>query len=126
MRSSIRGYTVLDESNLIVEGSRRRHYHIALARSARGLIRSHTISFDSATNRICASFGEIRYGDGFLDGGINTGRARIEFIRELNTDEHEDLLIKYGKMEPEIRKTPAPRDVGGAEVEELDPAAESN
>ena len=48
----------------------------------------------------------------------------IRSIRELSADEHEDLLIRYGKKEPEIEHTPAPREVKGAEVEELDPAAQ--
>jgi len=48
---------------------------------------------------------------------------RIESIRELTPEDHEYLLIQYGKKEPEIKQTPAPQEVKGAEVEELDPAA---
>jgi hypothetical protein len=48
---------------------------------------------------------------------------RIASIRELSPEEHEHLLIQFGKKEPEIEQTPAPREVKGAEVEELDPAA---
>jgi len=44
-------------------------------------------------------------------------------IRELSPEEHEGLLIQYGKKEPEIEHTPPPQDVEGAEVEELDTAA---
>jgi hypothetical protein len=32
-------------------------------------------------------------------------------------------LIQYGKKEPEIKQAPVPREVKGAEVEELDSAA---
>ncbi len=48
---------------------------------------------------------------------------RIASIRELSQEDHEYLLIQYGKKKPEIEQTPAPSDVKGAEVEELDTAA---
>lgn len=127
-RASIRGYSVLDESNLIVEGSSRRNYHVTLSRRAIGLRSSHAISFDSATSRICAPFSELIYGGriggGF--GGIDGGKVRIATIRQLSPEEHEELLIRYGKKEPEIEQAPVPAEVNGAEVEELDPAADGN
>ena len=51
-RSSIRGYSVLDESNLIVEGSGRRKYHVVLQRRAYGLSSTWGITFDSPTGRV--------------------------------------------------------------------------
>jgi len=48
---------------------------------------------------------------------------RIESIRELTPEDQEYLLIQFGKKEPEIKQTPVPREVEGADVEELDPAA---
>ena len=53
----------------------------------------------------------------------NFGAIRIESIRELTEAEEEHLLIRFGKKEPEIKQTPAPQEVEGAEVEELDEAA---
>jgi hypothetical protein len=50
----------------------------------------------------------------------------IQSLRQLSTEEHEDLLIRFGKKEPEIKQAPAPREVDGAEVEELDPAAQGD
>ncbi len=120
-RTSIRGYSVLDDSNLIVESSGRRHYHLTLRRPARGLRSTHGISFDSSTGRVCARFSDLVF-----RGTLGPESVNIELIRELNEEQHEDLLIRYGKKEPEIKQTPVPRDVEGAEVEELDPAAESN
>jgi len=117
-RSSIRGYSVLDESNLIIEGSGRRKYHMTLRRRAYGLSSSWGIDFASPTGRVCAGFSEVLFDDNFHGGAI-----RIASIRELNSDEHEYLLIQFGKKEPEIKQTPVPKDVKGAEVEELDPAA---
>jgi uncharacterized protein DUF6491 len=117
-QSSIRGYTVLDESNLIVEASGRRNYHVVLLRRAFGLSSSWGIRFKSPTGRICSSFSEVMF-----DGHMANESIRIESIRELTPEDHEYLLIQFGKMEPEIEQTPAPREVKGAEVEELDPAA---
>jgi len=118
-QSSIRGYSVLDESNLIVSASGRRQYHVALQRRAYGLRSSWGIAFDSATSRICAPFSEVTF------RGHNQGDAiRIASIRELSPEEEEDLLIRYGKKEPEIERQPVPQEVPGAEVEELDPVAD--
>jgi hypothetical protein len=120
-RSSVRGYSVLDESNLIVEGSGRRNYHVALRRPARGLRSTNGIAFDAPTGRICARFADITF-----KGDMGLESIGIESLRELSTEEHEDLLIRFGKKEPEIKQTPAPREVKGAEVEELDPDAQGD
>jgi hypothetical protein len=48
-------------------------------------------------------------------GHFDGESIRITSIRE--------LTIRFGKKEPEIKQTPAPHEVEGAEVEELDPAA---
>lgn len=116
-RSSIRGYTVLDESNLIIEGSGHRKYHVALRRRAYGINSAWGITFDSPTNQVCAGFSEVVF-DGQMDGQS----IAIASIRELSPEDHEDLLIKFGKKRPEIEQTPAPAEVKGAEVEELDTA----
>jgi len=117
-QSSIRGYSVLDESNLIVSASGRRNYHVVLRRRAYGLSSSWGIRFDSPTGRICSSFSEV-----IFDGHMANESIRIASIRELTPEDHEHLLIRFGKKEPEFEQTPAPREVKGAEVEELDPAA---
>lgn len=115
---SIRGYRVLDEQNLIVDASGRRSYHVVLWRKAYGIRSSWGIAFNSASSRVCAGFSEVLF-RGHLDGES----IRITSIRELTPEEEEYLLIQFGKKEPEIKHTPAPEEVEGAEVEELDPAA---
>ena len=117
-QSSIRGYTVLDESNLIVSAAGRRTYHVVLRRRAYGLSSSWGIRFESPTGRICSSFSEV-----IFDGHLANESIRIASIRELTPEDHEYLMIQFGKKEPEFEQTPAPREVKGAEVEELDPAA---
>ncbi len=115
-RSSIRGYSVLDEANIIVEASGRRNYHVALRRRAYGLKSSWGISFESPTGRVCAGFSEVTF-----NGQGRADHVRITSIRALTPEDHEDLLIQYGKKEPEIEQTSVPQEVAGAEVEELDP-----
>ena len=114
---SIRGYRVLDEQNLIIDASGRRSYHVVLWRRAHGIGSTWGIGFDSASSRVCAGFSEILF-RGHMDGES----IRITSIRELSPEEEEQLLVQFGKKEPEIKHTPAPEDVEGAEVEELDPA----
>jgi hypothetical protein len=112
---SIRGYTVLDERNLIVDAGRR-SYHLVLQRRAWGLKNSWRVGFDSTTGRVCAGFDELVF-ENHLDGES----IRIESIRLLTPEEEEHLLIRFGKREPEIEYTPPPQEVKGADVEELDP-----
>jgi hypothetical protein len=76
------------------------------------------IAIESSTGRACARFSEVTF-----KGTLGVESITIESIRELNPDEHDDLLIRFGKKEPEIKQAPAPREIDGAEVEELDPAA---
>jgi hypothetical protein len=116
-RSSIRGYSVLDESNLIIEGSGRRKYHVTLRQRAHGISSSWGITFDSRSSQVCAGFSEVVF-----DDHLNGQSIAIASIRELSPEDHEDLLIRFGKKKPEIEQTPAPAEVKGAEVEELDTA----
>jgi hypothetical protein len=117
-RSSIRGYSVLDESNLIIDASGRHEYHVVLYRRAIGIRSSWSISFDSRDGRICPGFSEV-----IFDGHLDNESIRISSIRRITPAEHDDLLIQFGLKEPEIQQTPAPNAVKGAEVAELDPAA---
>jgi len=117
-RSSIRGYSVLNESNLIIEGTGRSNYHVVLQRPARGIRSTWAIGFDSPSSRVCAGFSEV-----IFQGHMDNESIRIASIRKLIPEEHEYLLIQFGKKKPEIEQTPVPREVKGAEVEELDTAA---
>ncbi|MEL7186159.1 MAG: DUF6491 family protein [Pseudomonadota bacterium] len=118
--STVRGYTVLDEQNLIIDSSGRRKYHMVLQRRAWGLNSAWGIAFKSTTNNVCAGFDEVV----FRNHGDRVESIRIQSIRALSDEDHEDLLIQWGKKEPEIKQNPEPREVKGAEVEELDPAAD--
>ncbi len=112
---TIRDYRVLDESNLVVTASAKRKYHIELSRRAFGLRSSWHIGFTSPTSRICPGFSEVIVDDNFGPEAI-----RILSIRALSPEEHDDLLIRFGKKKPEIVEAPAGEEVDSAEVEELD------
>lgn len=114
-QGSIRDYTVLDDANLIVTGAGRRKYHMVLARRAFGLRSSWQIGFRDRTGRICGGFGEL-----IADDGFGPASFRIESIRQLDKLEEEELLIRFGKKEPEFVQPRQPEEVEGAEVEELD------
>jgi hypothetical protein len=116
---SIRGYKVLDETNLIVDGSARKTYHVRLQRRALGLDSSLGIVFDASGTRVCAGFSEVVY-RGHFD---NRERVRIESIRLLTPEEEKDLLIEFGRLEPEIEQMPEPGEVEGPDIEELDQGA---
>lgn len=117
-RSSIRGYNVLDESNLILESGPRRSYHVVLQRRAYGLRSSWNIGFKTATSRVCAGFSEIVF-----EGRLDNESIRIASIQELSPEAREDLEIQFGKRVPDVKIPPSPAEVNGAEVEELDPDA---
>ncbi len=114
-QGTIRDYRILDDANLIVTAMGNRKYHVALTRRVMGLRSSWQIGFATRTGRICGGFSDIVIGD-----NIGPNRIRIASIRRLNPDEHEELLIRYGKKKPEFEVSPVPEDVEGAEVEELD------
>jgi hypothetical protein len=105
----------LDDSNLIVTGAGRRKYHVRLSRRAFGLRSTWTIGFSSSTGLICGNTGELVFRDGF-----STETIRVASVRKVGPEEVDELLIRFGLIEPEIEQAPATEEVDGAEVEELD------
>lgn len=114
---SIRGYTVLDQSNLIITGAGRKKYLVTLQRRAYDLDSAWQIGFDTMGSQICAGFSSVVF-----DGGIDYESVRISSIRQLAPEEYDSVLIDYGRKEPEVQQAPAPKEIEGADVEELDPA----
>ena len=114
----IRGFRVLDEVNLIISGTIRRHYHVVLQRRAWGLKSSTPITLDSPTRSVCAGTGELLY----VENSGKLERIRIRQITELNNEQYEDLLVRWGLMKPKNETKPEPKEVEDAEVEEIDPA----
>lgn len=117
--SSIRDYTVLDESNLIVRESRSRAYHLELTRPLYGLRSSWQLGFRSPGGWICGGTSDIVADGAFGDSSFDR-TVRIRSIRRMTPEYEEDLLIRFGKKEPEIEQPRQPEAIEGAEVEELD------
>jgi len=115
-QSTIRDYQVLDEGNLIVTASARRNYHVVLRRRAFGLRSTWQVGFRSPMSRICSGTAELIFDDGFG----RTDGIQIASIRELSPEGVDELLIRFGKKDPEFEQAPVEADVPGAEVEELD------
>lgn len=113
---SIRDYRVLDDANLIVSGGGNRVYHVVLSRRAFGLRSTWRIGFESRSGQFCAGFSDVVI-DG---GGIGAERIPVRSIRKLSPEDHEALLIRFGKIEPEGEQAPDETEVDSAEVEELD------
>ena len=115
LEGTVRDYRVLDDSNLVVTASAKRKYPIELSRRAFGLNSSWNLGFRSVTGRICPGTSEI-----IVDTSLGLDAFRIHSIRAISAEEYDDLLVHFGKKEPEVTVTPESDDVSGAEVEELD------
>lgn len=122
---SIRDYTVLDDSNVIVTGPGSRKYLVGLGWPAFGLRSSWQIGFRSSGGQVCPGFSDLVIsGAGGASSFEPTERIRITSIRALTPEEHEQILVSFGKKKPAdgtlTEQTEPPAEVSGAEVEELD------
>lgn len=111
---TIRDYTPLDDRNLLIWGPARRAYHVTLFRPAFELRSSFQMSFSSRDDQLCP-YG----GDRVVFGDFNPDSIGIQSISRISDDQADELLIRYGRKEPEQQTAPEPADVKGAEVEEL-------
>jgi hypothetical protein len=72
------------------------------------------LGFDSRDDQLCP-FG----GDGIVVGSLHQESIGIQSISRVSEEQAEQLLIRYGRKEPAEQQAPPPKDVEGAEVEEL-------
>ena len=114
-KGSVRDYQVLDSRTLIFLASGNKAYLAQLARRVNDLATGYRLGLVSDTSRLCAGFGEV-----VVTNNFGTETVRITHIQLLTPDEHEEILIRFGKKEPDVVHTPEPEEVEGAEVEELD------
>lgn len=112
---TIRDYTPLDRSNLLIEGAGKRTYLVSLIHTSFELRSSYGIGFSSRDEWLCP-YG----GDEIVIESHSGERLRIRSISRLSDEQVEDVLIRYGKIEPSEEQNPVPaEEVQGAEVEEL-------
>ena len=111
---TIRDYTPLDDRNLLIWGPAKRAYHVTLFRPAFELRSSFQMSFSSRDDQLCP-YG----GDRIVFGDFNPDSIGIQSISRISAEQADELLIRFGRKEPEQQTAPEPADVAGAEVEEL-------
>ena len=111
---SVRDYRVLDNANLIVTAAARKKYHIVLSRQAMNLQSSRAIGFDTTTSRICSKFSYL-----IAEGSFGPEKIRIASVRYLTPEDENDLLVRFGKKEPDYEEPRQAEEVVGAEVEDL-------
>ena len=112
---TIRDYTELDKSNLLIDGGGRRTYLVTLLHPSIELRSSFGIGFSSRDQWLCPYGGD----EIVLQGAGNT-HVRIRSISRLSPQQVDDILVRYGKKEPGLEHDPVPaEEVEGAEVEEL-------
>jgi len=111
---TIRDYSPLDDRNLLIWGPARTAYHVTLFRPAFELRSSFQMSFSSRDDQLCP-YG----GDQVVFGSFTPDSIGIQSISRLSAEQADELLIRYGRKEPEQQTAPEPAEVKGAEVEEL-------
>lgn len=112
---TIRDYTPLDDRNLLVWGPAKRGYLVTLFRPAFDMRSSFRLGFSSRDDQLCP-YG----GDSLVFGDLASDTVRIQSISRVSEEQAEEILIRYGRKDRPESQTPAPADVKGAEVEELD------
>lgn len=115
LKGSVRDYQVLDDRTLVLKASRNKAYLVELSRRVFDLRSGYRLGLKSDTSRVCAGFDSV-----VVNAEFGPEAVRISHIRLLSPEEYEELLIRFGKKEPEVEHTPEPEEVEGAEVEELD------
>lgn len=115
---TIRDYTPLDRSSLIMEATGKRFYYVTLSGSAFELRSSFRIGVESRDEWLCPYGGDRLVMDG-LGSSANFGN-NIRGIDRITAEQAEDLLYRFGKKErPETEQAKPPPELGGAEVEEV-------
>lgn len=112
---TIRDYTPLDRSTLLMEGSGNRNYLVTLVSPSFELRSAFRLGFSSRDEWLCPYGGDRIV----FEGGMAGDDVMIRGISRVTSEQADELLIRYGKKEPDEQKDQAPPEVKGAEVEEL-------
>ena len=110
---SIRDYTPLDRRTLLIWGGSR-PYYVRLATPAREMEFGMSVAVHSRDDRLCP-YG----GDGLIFSHFNGRPITVRSISRISKEQAEDILVRYGKSKSAEPQTPAPKELEGAEVEEL-------
>jgi hypothetical protein len=99
---------------MLIKGSGNRSYLVTLMTPSVDMRSSIQLGFVSRDDSLCP-YG----GDRLIFGGLSNYDVSIRGISRLTSDQVEELLIRYGRKEPEEQQDQVPPEVKGAEVEEL-------
>ena len=111
---SIRDYTPLDDRTLLIWGGAKQPYFVRLSSPAWDMDHGMGLMFHSRDDNLCP-YG----GDGLIFSRMEQRPATIRSITRVTKEQAEDILVRYGKRDAAEPQTPAPKEVEGAEVEEL-------
>jgi len=112
---SIRDYRPLDDQTLLIWAVSRKLYLVRLMQRSMDMRSTIGMSVISRDEQLCP-YG----GDRLKFGTLDSFPANVRSIARITTDQAEQLLVRYGKKSGSEPPPPAPREVEGAEVEELD------
>jgi len=111
---TIRDYTPLDKSTLLMKGGGTQNYLVTLFSPSFELRSSFRLGFTSRDDWLCP-YG----GDRLVLGSFASDEVMIRGISRITPEQVDELLIRYGKKEPDEQQDQAPPELEGAEVEEL-------
>lgn len=109
---TIRDYTALDESNLLIHGTGKKSYFVTLVSPSWEMKSSIGMGFRSTSGQICP------YGrDRIVFKGLSQEEVRIRSISQVSADQAEQLLVRFGKTNAGVPQIPEPRPVEASEIE---------
>ena len=111
---SIRDYTPLDKRTLLIRESASRVYFVRLTTMAPEMDSGMSLATHSRDDRLCPYSG-----DGLIFSSFHPRPVTIRSISKITKEQEEDILVRYGKKDSDEPQTPEPKQVEGAEVEEL-------
>lgn len=111
---TIRDYTPLDESNLIIWAANRPYLVRIFSRTSE-LRTSFQLTYLSRDDQLCP-YGGDELAFGF--GGPGLDSYHIDSIQRLTKEQAQEIQDRFSK-DPKKQQTPAPKELEGADVEEL-------
>jgi hypothetical protein len=105
----------LDDRHLLIRGTGNRNYLVTLLHRSFDLKSSIGLGFSSRDDQLCP-YG----GDAIVLEGLGREKVGIRAISQVDDEQADELLGRFGKKVPKEQMTPATKPVKGADVEELD------
>ena len=111
---SIRDYTPLDKRTLLIRESGNRVYFVRLMTTTAEIDTGMSLTVHSRDDRLCP-YG----GDGLIFSSFHPRPVTVRSISRITKEQEEDIKVRYGIKDSDEPQAPEPKQVEGAEVEEL-------